>query len=96
MIGFDPGVAPYDRYAQYIAALAIAVTAMFNIVGVRWGSTVINLTTIAKFGGLAFIVVLALVRRLAADRRTLHANGSRRERERRPVWTGVGVGVVGV
>ncbi|HWP72618.1 MAG TPA: amino acid permease, partial [Gemmatimonadaceae bacterium] len=60
VIGFDPGVAPYNRYAQYIAAVAIAVTATFNIVGVRWGSTVINLTTIAKFGGLAFIVVLAL------------------------------------
>jgi amino acid transporter len=60
VIGFDPSVAPYDRYAQYIAALAIALTAGFNIVGVRWGSTVINLTTIAKFGGLAFIVVLAL------------------------------------
>ncbi|HEX6941853.1 MAG TPA: amino acid permease [Gemmatimonadaceae bacterium] len=60
VIGFDPGVAPYDRYAQYIAAFAIALTAGFNIVGVRWGATVINLTTIAKFGGLAFIVVLAL------------------------------------
>jgi basic amino acid/polyamine antiporter, APA family len=60
VIGFDPGVAPYDRYAQYLAAAAIALTAGFNIVGVRWGATVINLTTIAKFGGLAFIVVLAL------------------------------------
>jgi amino acid transporter len=60
VIGFDPGVAPYDRYAQYVAAAAIALTAGFNIVGVRWGATVINLTTIAKFGGLAFIVVLAL------------------------------------
>jgi amino acid transporter len=60
VIGFDPGIAPYDRYAQYIAAFAIALTAGFNIIGVRWGSTVINLTTIAKFGGLAFIVVLAL------------------------------------
>jgi len=60
VIGFDPSIAPYDRYAQYIAALAIALTAGFNIVGVRWGSTVINVTTIAKFGGLAFIVVLAL------------------------------------
>jgi amino acid transporter len=60
VIGFDPGVAPYDRYAQYVAAAAIALTAGFNIVGVRWGATVINITTIAKFGGLAFIVVLAL------------------------------------
>ena len=47
VIGFDPGIAPYDRYAQYIAAFAIALTAGFNIIGVRWGSTVINLTTIA-------------------------------------------------
>lgn len=60
VLGFDPTVAPYDRYAQYTAALAIAVTATFNILGVRWGSTVINITTIAKFGGLAFIVLLAL------------------------------------
>lgn len=60
VIGFDPSVHPYDDYAQFIGALAIAVTATFNIVGVRWGSAVINLTTIAKFGGLAFIVVLAL------------------------------------
>ncbi len=60
VLGFDPSIAPYDQYAKYIAAIAIAVTATFNIVGVKWGSTVINLTTLAKFGGLAFIVVLAL------------------------------------
>ena len=60
VIGFDPSIAPYDRYAQYIAAAAIALTATFNIIGVKWGSAVINLTTVAKFGGLAFIVILAL------------------------------------
>jgi amino acid transporter len=60
VLGFDPGIAPYDRYAQYVAAVAIAVTATFNIVGVKWGSSIINLTTIAKFGGLVFIVMLAL------------------------------------
>lgn len=60
VLGYDPTVAPYDQYAQYIAAAAIALTATFNIIGVRWGSTAINLTTLAKFGGLAFIVVLAL------------------------------------
>jgi amino acid transporter len=60
VIGFDPTIAPYDRYAQYVAALAIAVTATFNIVGVKWGSTAINITTIAKFGGLVFIVLIAL------------------------------------
>lgn len=61
VLGFDPTVAPYDQYARYVAAAAIALTAGFNIVGVRWGATVINVTTIAKFGGLAFIVLLALV-----------------------------------
>lgn len=60
VIGFDPSIAPYGRYAQYIAALAIAMTATFNIIGVKWGAAVINFTTIAKFGGLAFIVVVAL------------------------------------
>lgn len=58
--GFDPTVAPYDQYAKWIAAVAIVVTAGFNIIGVKWGSTAINITTIAKFGGLAFIVVIAL------------------------------------
>lgn len=60
VLGFDPTVAPYDQYAQYLAAGAIALTATFNVIGVRWGSTAINITTIAKFGGLAFIVLLAL------------------------------------
>lgn len=60
VLGFDPTVAPYDQYARYVAAAAIAVTAGFNIVGVKWGSAVINVTTLAKFGGLAFVVVLAL------------------------------------
>ena len=57
--GYDPLVAPYSDYAHYIAAFAIALTSIFNILGVRWGSLVQNLTTIAKYGGLAFIILLA-------------------------------------
>jgi amino acid transporter len=60
VLGVDPTIAPYDQYARYVAAAAIALTAGFNIVGVRWGAAVINLTTLAKFGGLLFIVLLAL------------------------------------
>jgi amino acid transporter len=60
VLGLDPTVAPYDQYARYVAAIAIVVTSTFNIVGVRWGSTVINVMTVAKFGGLVFIVLLAL------------------------------------
>ncbi|MFN8573385.1 MAG: amino acid permease [Gemmatimonadaceae bacterium] len=60
VLGFDPRVAPFDRYSHYLAAVAIAVTALYNIVGVRSATVVTNLTTLAKFGGLAFIIVLAL------------------------------------
>ncbi|MEO6444201.1 MAG: amino acid permease [Gemmatimonadaceae bacterium] len=60
VLGFDPTIAPYDQYARYVAAAAITVTAIFNIVGVKWGTAVTNVTTVAKYGGLAFIVVTAL------------------------------------
>lgn len=58
--GHDPGIAPYSSYVHYVAAIAILLTAAFNYVGVRLAGTVQNLTTIAKVGGLLFIVVLAL------------------------------------
>src|SRR3954471_3176455 len=60
VLGFDPTVAPYDQYARYVAALAIIVMGMVNILGVRWGTGVIGLTTIAKYGGLLFIIIAAL------------------------------------
>jgi amino acid transporter len=60
VLGYDPSVAPYNQWSHYTAALAITLTAAFNILGVRWGSLVTNLTTIAKFGGLLFIIALAL------------------------------------
>lgn len=60
VFGYDPTVQPYNTYAHYTAALAIVVTAAFNIVGVRFSSAVVNLTTIAKTAGLGLIIVLAL------------------------------------
>ena len=51
VLGHDPSMKPYSDYAHYIAALAIALTASFNYVGLRWGSLVQNLTTAAKYGG---------------------------------------------
>lgn len=60
VLSFDPSLAPYSDYVHYVAAVAIVITASFNYVGVRWGSLVQNLTTLAKYGGLLFIVVLAL------------------------------------
>jgi amino acid transporter len=60
VLGFDPAVAPYSDWVHYVAAVAIALTATFNYVGVRTSSLVLNLTTLAKYGGLLFIILLAL------------------------------------
>jgi APA family basic amino acid/polyamine antiporter len=61
VLGFDPGVRPYSDWVHYVAAVAIALTATFNYVGVRWSSLVLNLTTLAKYGGLLFIIAVALI-----------------------------------
>jgi len=61
VLGFDPGVAPYDSWVHYVAAVAIAVIAAFNYVGLRWGSLIQNVTAVAKYFGLLFIVVAAIV-----------------------------------
>ncbi len=60
-LGYDPTIDPYRDYAKYTAAVAIAITACFNIVGVRTGSAVVNVTTVLKTGGLGVIIALALV-----------------------------------
>ncbi|HWH50375.1 MAG TPA: amino acid permease [Gemmatimonadaceae bacterium] len=60
VLGYDPTIAPYDGWVHYVAAAAIAVIAGLNYVGVRWGSLVQNVTTLAKFIGLLFIVVAAI------------------------------------
>ena len=57
--GYDTAVAPYDVYDNYLAAVAIVFTATLNILGVRWGSLVQNVTTIAKYGALVFIIAVA-------------------------------------
>ncbi len=58
-IGFDPALEPYATYARFLAAAALALMATINIVGLRWGSMVQNATTIAKYGGLLIIILLA-------------------------------------
>jgi amino acid transporter len=61
VLGRDPGAEPNATYVHYAAAAAIALTATFNYVGLRWGSLVQNLTTLAKYGGLMFIILCAFV-----------------------------------
>ena len=60
VLGFDPSLAPYDGYVHYVAALAILVISILNGVGVRWGSLVQNITTVAKYFGLLFIIIVAI------------------------------------
>jgi basic amino acid/polyamine antiporter, APA family len=60
VLGYDPRIAPYSRYVHYVAAIAILLTATFNYVGIKWGSLVQNVTTLAKTGALLIIIVLAL------------------------------------
>lgn len=57
--GKDPAIAPYDSAVHYVAAAAILLTGTFNYVGLKWGSLVQNITTLAKTGALLLIIVLA-------------------------------------
>lgn len=59
VLGIDPIAPEHVMQVRVGAALAILVTGMFNIRGVRLGSALINLTTVAKYGGLLFIVLIA-------------------------------------
>lgn len=36
-LGYDPSLTPYDTYAHWVAALALALMATVNIVGLKWG-----------------------------------------------------------
>ncbi|HJU65045.1 MAG TPA: amino acid permease [Gemmatimonadaceae bacterium] len=60
LLGFSWPLPPDSGYEHYVAAVAIAITAAFNIAGLRWGSLIQNFTTLAKYGGLLLIVILAL------------------------------------
>jgi amino acid transporter len=60
LFGRDPSAPEHVAQVHYAAAGAIALTAFFNYRGLRWGSAVQNVTTFAKYGGLLFIVLVAL------------------------------------
>ncbi|MDQ6829494.1 MAG: amino acid permease [Gemmatimonadota bacterium] len=60
LLGYNPGIAPFDAYVHYAAAVTIAVIAIINILGVRIISALINVTTVAKFGAILFILVAAI------------------------------------
>ncbi len=59
VIGINPQDAGNLWRVRIFAALAIALTGFFNIRGVSLASLVSNVTVLAKYGGLVFIVVIA-------------------------------------
>lgn len=67
VIGRDPAMAEHVMPVRYAAATAILLTATFNIVGVKVGATFTNLTVLAKYGGLLFIILVAFAIGLPAN-----------------------------
>jgi amino acid transporter len=66
VIGQNPQAPDKVNVVRWFAAFAIALTAGFNIVGVRFAANVSNFTVLAKYGGLVFIVAVALALGLPA------------------------------
>ena len=60
VMGRDPQSAEHMQYVRWTACAAILLTALFNVIGVRTSSVVVNFTVIAKYGGLVFIILIAL------------------------------------
>jgi APA family basic amino acid/polyamine antiporter len=55
VIGIDPGLHP--DWADYLAAGAIIIASITNIVGVQLGALFAGISTIAKFGALTLLVI---------------------------------------
>jgi basic amino acid/polyamine antiporter, APA family len=60
VMGVDPLAPANVTTVHWTAAGAIALTGAFNFIGVRFAANVNNFTVMAKYGGLMFIVVVAL------------------------------------
>lgn len=60
VLGRDPGAVDERMSVRLIAVGAIILTGLFNTVGVKASSAVVNVTVLAKYGGLLFIVLVAL------------------------------------
>ena len=57
-LGYNPALEPYATTVHWVAAVAIAVTATLNYIGLNWSSLLLNLTTGVKYGALVLLVVL--------------------------------------
>ncbi|MDR3689735.1 MAG: amino acid permease [Fimbriimonas sp.] len=60
LVGMKEGQAGYDQWTAVFSIGAIAVGTVANVMGVRFGTAIQNLTTIAKTAGLLVLIGLAL------------------------------------
>jgi amino acid transporter len=58
-IGVTPE--PGSQLVNYVAAAAIAVTTVINIRGVQLGAAIAGVSSLAKYGGLAILVVASVI-----------------------------------
>jgi basic amino acid/polyamine antiporter, APA family len=58
-IGIDPAV--HELAADWLSAGAIVFAALVNVRGVQFGAAIAGLSTIAKFGALAFLVLASFL-----------------------------------
>jgi amino acid transporter len=59
LAGILPGSPGFDTWAAGVAIAALIVVTAANVLGVRFGSLIQNLTTLAKTGGLAALILLS-------------------------------------
>lgn len=58
-IGIDP--AAHEATADYLSAGAIVFAALVNVRGVQFGAAIVGMSTVAKFGALAFLVAASFL-----------------------------------
>ncbi len=66
VLGLNPLAPDKVMAVRWFAAFAIALTAVFNVLGVRLAANVTDVTVLAKYGALVFIVLVALALGLPA------------------------------
>src|SRR5688572_8805054 len=76
VMGYDPSL--YPRGADYLAAGAIVIAGVTNIIGVRLGALFAGLSTITKFGALTLLVVASFLMggQVGASTTHLASNGA--------------------
>ncbi|MEP6756068.1 MAG: amino acid permease, partial [Chthonomonadales bacterium] len=60
LAGLHPGQPGFDKWSAVLAVVALIAVTVANVLGVKLGAVIQNMTTLAKTGGLAAMIILAL------------------------------------